>query len=165
MATENVKIVNSGSGNVTPTIICIGEAAATAILLGQPVKAKSVGSNYVIPLADAEPLIGTTTRVVGIAKADSTQTASANGDFEVYDAANSATIYRCHAKSSTAANTQAKIDALLGSYVMFDLTSSVYTIETGATANANGLVIVGGNPDTNEIFFQIRPAAIEGVIA
>jgi len=57
MSNANVNIINSGSGNVTPTNPYLGEANATAMLAGEPVKAKIAGSKYVIPLADAEPVI------------------------------------------------------------------------------------------------------------
>jgi len=75
-------------------------------------------------------------------------------------------VYSCHAKSATAADTQAKINVLMGKRVLFDLTSGVYSIDTAVVdSNVNGLIIVGGNPDNNEIYFQFRPAAIEGAIA
>lgn len=166
MAIANIRIVNNGGSQVAPTIKMLGEAAATDIYAGEPVKVKSAGSKYAIPLADAEPVIGTTTRVIGIAATNSTQTASADGEVYVYDANNSGIVYAAKAKSSTAADTQAEIDALIGKRVLLDLTSSVYTVDTAASdAAANGVLIVGGNADTQEIYFQLRPAAVEGAIA
>jgi len=166
MAIANIRIVNAGGSNTVPTLKFLGEAAATAMYAGEPVKAKAAGSKYAIPLADAEPVIGTTTRVLGIAATNSTQTASADGEVYVYDANDTQIVYAAKAKSSAAADTQAEIDALIGKRVLLDLTSSEYTVDTAtADGNTNGVIIVGGNPDTAEIYFQFRPAAVEGDIA
>lgn len=166
MAIANIRIVNAGGSWVVPTLKFLGEAAATAMYAGEPVKAKAAGSKYAIPLADAEPVIGTTTRVLGIAATSSTQTASADGEVYVYDANDTQIVYAAKAKSSAAADTQAEIDALIGKRVLLDLTSSTYTVDTAtADGNTNGVIIVGGNPDTSEIYFQFRPAAVEGAIA
>jgi len=120
------------------------EAAATAIKFGEPVKLKSAGSRYVIPLADAEPVIGTTTAVAGIAATDSTQTASADGIVWVFKPL-AGVVYLADAKSASAIDTQAKYDALVGNPVLFDLTSSVYTVDTAVTAATSGLVIVNSD--------------------
>lgn len=167
MALNDVRILNAGSGNVIPSIKFLAEAAATQMLAGEPVKAKSAGSKYAIPLADAEPVIGTTTMVIGIAATTSDATASADGSVFVYDASgNPGTVYSAKAKSAAAADTESEINALIGKRVLFDLTSSTYTIDTAAVdGNTNGLIIVGGNPETSEIYFKIRPAASEGAVA
>jgi len=167
MALNDVRILNSGSATVTPSLKFLAEAAATQMLAGEPVKAKSAGSKYAIPVADAEPVIGTTTAVWGIAATTSDATASADGSVYVYDAGgNPGTVYSARAKSAAAADTQAEIDALIGKRTVFDLTTGTYTIDTAAgDSSASGLIIVGGNPNTSEIYFKIRPAASEGAIA
>lgn len=141
------------------------EAGATDISAGEPVKLKSAGSPYVIPVADAEPVIGTTTRVVGIAAGPSSHTGSVDGSVMVYEITPDM-VLRAKAKSFAAVDTQAEINAMVGDNKLFDLTSSVFTVDQGAAnAAANGLVIIGGNPLTGELYFQIRRAALEGVIA
>ena len=143
MAKANISIVDTGGKNVTPVIVCNTEANATAIYAGEPVKFKSAGSKYVIPVADAEPLIGTTVAVVGIAASDSTQTASVDGTVEVY-LVDSSTVLRAKAKTSSTADTAAEVIALKGKRVVFDLTSTQYTVDAAYTDGAtNGLLIVG----------------------
>lgn len=164
MAINNVRIKTAGGMQSVPVIVCNTEAAATNIKAGEPVKAKVDGSKYVIPVADAEPIIGTTTNVLGIAASTSTETASADGTVSVYQITPE-TILVAKAKSSTAADTEAEITALLGKRVLFDLTSSTYTIDTAvADADVNGLIVVGGNADRKEIWVQVRNSAIEGDI-
>jgi len=84
MAINNIRIKEGAGGYSVPTQRWNTEAAATDIAAGEPVKAKVAGSNYAIPLADAEPLIGTTTDVIGISQSASTHTASADGFVDVY---------------------------------------------------------------------------------
>jgi hypothetical protein len=63
-------------------------------------------------------------------------------------------IYEAKAKSTTAANTQAKIDALVGSRVVFDLTAGVWTVDSAAGDSAtNCVVIVSGQYQTNTLNF------------
>lgn len=165
MAKGNIRIYDQAGHNTMPTWEWQTEAAATAILAGEPVKLKSAGSPYVIPLADAEPVIGTTTQVIGIAATDSTQTASADGKIKVYLPL-PGVIYACKAKTAASFDTQSEIDALVGDNVLVDLTSSTYTIDQSAgNAGVNGVQIVGGLVDTKEVLFTIRPAATEGAIA
>jgi hypothetical protein len=142
--------------NSVPTMTWQTEANATAIYAGEPTKVKSAGSKYVIPLADGDGVIGTTVAVTGIAKSDSTHTASADGSVDVYMPL-PGIIYACKAKSSTAADTQSEIDALKGKRVVVDLTSSSYTIDTAASDHANNaFLIVGGDPARSVIYFQLR---------
>lgn len=142
------------------------EANATAIYAGEPVKLKSSGSPYVIPLADAEPVIGTTTQMVGIAKSDSTQTASADGFIDVYMCDEGDILLAAKAKSAAAFDTVSEINALRGDRVLFDLTSGVYTIDQSAGDTAtSGVLIVDGNPTTREVYFKIRTSALQGPIA
>lgn len=137
------------------------EAAATAIYAGEPVKLKAAGSPYVIPVADGEPVIGTTTAVIGIAATDSTHTASADGFVMVYLPL-PGIVYRARAKTTSTVDTQAEINALCGDRVVFDLTSSVYTVDAAAGDGAtNGIYIVGGNPDTYEVYFTMRTSGTQ----
>ena len=165
MAKGDVSIKDVAGLSNVPSTVKQTEAAATAIFAGEPVKLKTAGSSYVIPLADNEPVIGTTVQVIGIAASDSTQTASADGTVEVYLFVPGVT-YR--AKASTPANidTKAKLDALENDNVLFDLITGTFTVDENAgNAAVNGLQIVGGNPATGDIYFRIRPAAGEGAIA
>lgn len=113
---------------------------------------------------DGAGVIGTTAatngRFVGIAKSDSTQTASVAG--VVYTWLPLAhLVYSGRPKVSGAANTAAKIDALRGAAVVFDLsavTSGTYTIDSAATdAAVNAIVIVDGDPASDTLYWVVKP--------
>lgn len=140
MSANNVQVLAGGALSTVPTSTYLTEANATAINYGEPVKLKTAASPYVIPLADAEPVIGTTTNVVGIAASDSTHTATDDGIVTVITPL-PGIVYICAAKSAAAVDTQAEYDALLNVPVLFDLTTGVYTVDTAATASTSGLVI------------------------
>lgn len=161
MAKADVRVVAAGVR--VPTIQHRTEAAATAIYAGEPVKLKSAGSVYVIPLADGEPVIGTTTLVAGIAAEDSSHTASADGWMEVYLPVPGVT-FRAAAKSAAAADTEAEIIALGHKQVVFDLTSSSYTIDTAATHGAtNGVLLTGkGDHNRSEVDFMFVQGGVLG---
>lgn len=164
MAINDVKIKDSVYENV-PTWTWQVDASATLIYPGEPVKLYAAGSPYVVKLADAEPVIGTTTQVIGIAKSTSTNTASAAGTVEVYMPL-PGIVYSIAAKSAAAANTQSEIDALCGDTLLFDLTSTTFTIDTAAgTAVSSGLQVVGGDPTNSNIYFTIRQSACFGATA
>ena len=165
MAKNDVRVRDTGGLNVVPTRTYQTEAAATDILAGEPVKLKAAGSPYVIPLATGEPVIGTTTQIVGIAKSDSTHTAAADGTIEVY-LPQTGVVYECAATTAGNADTEAKIKALENDRVAFDLSGGVYTVdENEGDAADHGLQIVGGDPDRSVMYFTIRPASSEGPIA
>lgn len=159
MAQNDIKVGVGSISTMPPTVTWQTEAGATAILPGEPVKLKVAGSPYVIPVADNEPVVGTTTAVVGIAQSASTHTASADGTIEVYVPVPGV---KYGAKATTAANfnTQSEVNALCGDRVTFDLVSGTYTVnEDEGDASDHGLMIVGGNPDTQEVHFIIRSSA------
>lgn len=164
MAKGNVRIQDAAGASAS-VWTWQTEAGATDIKAGEPVKLKSAGSPYVIPLADAEPVIGTTTQVIGIAKSDSTHTATADGSIDVY-IPRAGMVYATKAKTSTAFDTTSEVNALVGDRILFDLTSSAYTIDqSGTDVATSGCQIVGGNPNTQEVYFILRPAATEGPVA
>lgn len=97
-------------------------------------------------------------RFTGIAKSISTETASADG--EVYTwLPLPGIVYGGFAKTSTTADTQAEIDALSGKRVVFDLTSTDWTVDAAAAdAVANCVVIIGGDFRTATLDFVYRPS-------
>lgn len=134
----------------------VAAGAAATINPGTPTKFSSAGA--IVPMVDTD---GTTSqRFTGIALGTSTDTAAAAG--EVYTFVPLPGIqYMAKAKSATGANTQAKIDALLGARLIFDLTGTVgpsltgtWTIDTAAGDGANNcVVIIGGEYQTNTLYF------------
>lgn len=159
MAKNDIKIKDVGGLNVVPTLRCQTEANATAIYAGEPVKFKALGSQYVIPLADADGVIGTMVPMVGIAASDSTHTASADGYVDVYLPV-PGTVWEIKAKSAASADTQAEINALVNDRAIIDLTSSVYTLDaTGTDVQTAPFTIVGGNPEKSTLYFMVRTGA------
>ncbi len=164
MAFNDIKIHTTGGLGVVPTVVWQTEANATAILAGEPVKLKSAGSPYVIPLADNEPTTSTT-QVIGVAAKASTHTASADGTCEVY-VCSPEMIWEAKATTSANADTTSELNALVGDRVLFDLISSTYTVDENAGDGAtNGIQIVGGDADRAVIYFKFRPFAGEAAIA
>lgn len=160
MATNNVRIVDPAGLNALPTRVYQAEANTTVINPGEPVMLKTIGTAvYAAALTDAKPVIGTD-YFIGIAAKTSTQTASADGEVEVYLPL-PGLVYRAKAKSSTAADTEAEIKALANKRVVFDLTSSTYTIDTAAADGAtNGVMLTGtGDALNSEVDFMVSTRA------
>jgi hypothetical protein len=163
MAANDVKIKSSVAP--LPTWEWQVDASATLIYPGEPVKLSSSGSPFVIKLADNEPVIGTTTQVVGIAASTSTNDSSNAGTVKVYIPV-PGTIYSCKATTVANVNTASELNALVGDRVLFDLVGTTFTVDENASDTAtSGIQIVGGNPDTQEIYFIIRSSAVQGPVA
>ena len=159
MAFNDVKVVTPAGISALPTVRWQTEAAATAILAGEPVKLKVAGSPYVIPLADAEPVVGTTTAVVGVTQCASTQTSALDGYVDVYVPLPGVQ-YAARAKTTSTFDTLAEINALRGDRVVFDLTSGVFTVDVAAgDGSNNGLMIINGVASSATCYFTIRDSA------
>lgn len=147
MAKGDFKVVATGGRGALPVLKYQTADSSTAINAGEPVMLTTIGSSqYAAVLTDGKPLVGTD-YLIGIAAADGTHTASLDGYVLVYPAW-SGVVFRGKAKSAAAADTKAEVDALVNKRVVFDLTSSSYTVDTAATdGEANGLIITGGDPN------------------
>lgn len=134
----------------------VPSGAVGTVAAGSPTKTvdAAAASPYlgtIAPMVDGDG--STAQRFTGIAKGDSTDTATAAGTVELWLPL-PGIIYSCAAKAASNANTQALIDALRGKRVVFDLTSSVWTIDTAANdAVANTVVIIGGEPASSLMYF------------
>ena len=158
MAQGDITIKASNGVLNVPTISRQTEAGETDINFGEPVKLKAAGSNFAIPLATAEPVIGTTTALFGIAQSDSTHTATADGVVEVYVPQPGIT-YLCDATTIANIDTQAKYDALVGNRVAFDLTGAIFTVDENQADGAT-LALYIENIDINvypgKVAFSMR---------
>lgn len=145
-------------------------AAATAILPGEPVNSLATltsgaaSVNTVVALTDGKPLIGTD-NFIGIAAAASTQTASVAGRVSVSRPIPYVTEIWGKAKSTVAIDTDAELLAILGDAVLFDLTSSLYTIDQAAASNAAGLTIVDGLIGKGELGVTVDARAMRVTIS
>jgi hypothetical protein len=95
----------------------------------------------------------------GLAKSDSTETASVAGYvWNWMPLAN--LVYSGKSLVTASTNTAAKLLAMMYQRVYFDLTTMVWTIDTAATdAAANGLTIVGGDYNTSTVYVVVTPGA------
>ncbi len=139
----------------------VASGGAATINPGTPTKFGSAGA--IVPMTDGN---GTTSeRFTGIAKTTSTDTAAAAGEVYTFIPL-PGIMYAAKAKSATAANTQAKIDALLAARLVFDLAGTVgpgltgqWTIDTaGGDSATNCVVIIGGEYQTNTLYFLYTPS-------
>lgn len=160
MAKGDIDFKNRGGHDSVPTFTFQTEAGATDIKAGEPIKWKSAGSPYVIPLVDADLTIGTDTQLVSMnCASDSTHTSTADGSIQAYLPL-PGIIYRAKAKTSGNFDTQSEINALVGDRVIIDLTGIIYTIDESAGDGAtNAFYIVGGDPASAEVWFTVRADA------
>ncbi len=131
----------------------VASGTAVSINAGEPTKQGSAGAVAICVDGD-----GTTSQLfTGIAKSASTDTAAAAGIVQVWIPF-PGIVYQGNPKSATAANTAAKVAALQGKRVVFDLTGTAWTVDSAAadSASANGLMIVGGDPGSNKLWFIMR---------
>lgn len=146
------------------TIASVASGTTSSIAAGVPtyqVDTASVWTNgYVAVGVDAT---GTTTgasnlrRFTGIAKSNSTETASVAGTVELWEPF-PGVVYNGYAKSAAAADTAAEILALKGKRVIFDLTTGDWTIDTAAAdAQINCVTLLGtGNPTLSTLNFVYK---------
>lgn len=147
--------IEKGLGSSFETQYVVASGGSATIARGTPAKCVTADGSVagaVIPMVDGDGLV-TGERFVGLAKNTSTDTASAAGVVDTW-APVAGMVYRGFAKSGTAADTQAEINALMGKKVLFDLTAGDWTVDTAATdALVNCVVIQGGYPQSSEILF------------
>lgn len=147
--------IDKGLSNSWTLRFLVASGTTASIAAGAPTKLSTADGSVAGVVADMVDGDGIVTgmRFAGLAKDTSTETSGAAGVVNTW-APVPDLLYRGTAKSATAANTQAKIDALMGKKVLFDLTTSNWTVDTAAAdALINCVVIVGGLPLTNEVLF------------
>lgn len=124
---------------------------------GEPV-VTTRGNTGVQPMATNKPAFNATTQdyLVGIAVTTSTSTATATGTVNVLPLQPGIT-YLIKPNSAAAWDTQAEYDALVGKYVLIDLTTGSYTI-LATDGASNGCIIQALNIAENPgmIAFQFR---------
>lgn len=151
--------IEKGLGLTWEVQAVVASGGAATIQRGTPTKsteADATATGALIPMVDADGTV-TAMRFGGIAKNNSTDTASAAGVVDVW-APVAGLLYRGFAKSATAADTQAEINVLFRKRVIFDLTTGDWTVDTAAAdALINCVVIVGGYPQSSEILFMYAP--------
>ena len=136
----------------------VPSGGAATIAVGVPTKAvdATAASPYLGTVAVMVDGDGTTSqRFSGIAKDTSTDTASAAGTVNIWLPL-PGMIYAGFAKSSTAVDTLAELVTFIGKRVVFDLTSTDWTVDTAAADSAtNCVTIVGGEWQTSTVWFTV----------
>lgn len=162
LVTFKSQSVQGYPGDVTQLVQA---GAVGSIIAGIPVT-KILGAPYVIPAVDGTPVVGTD-YMAGISATLSTDTVAADGTVSVCQLM-PGTIYLLAPKSPTTyfgasyltAPSQSTYNTQVGNRVVFDLTASVYTIDSVDSAN-NGLVVefIDVNKYPGLVAFSIRNAA------
>jgi len=150
--------IDKGQSMTYQTTMDVVSGTAASIARGTPTKSDDLdtavnGSCAIMVDGDGS----TAQRFTGLAKSVSNETASAAGTVDIWVPV-PGVLYRGFAKSSTAADTWSEVRALTGKRVVFDLTSSDWTVDTAAAdALANCVVIVSGIPTNSEVLFFYAP--------
>ena len=127
-------------------------ASATRFYAGEPLEfngtyTTGVASvNTVVQAADATPVIGTD-NFVGIAAQDApvgTDTTVDADWIDVQTVIPHFTRLRSKAKTTTNVDTLTELIGVMWDFALFDLTSSVFTIDESGAADTSGLIITGG---------------------
>ena len=143
-------------------IVALGTSAS--IGLGVPTFLASTSLGTVAVGTDGQ---GTTSQnFTGISKSVSSETASVAGSVTLW-LPMPGMIYCASAKTASDFNTAALVNAHVGRRVVFDLTSTVWSVDTAASDSAtNALVIIGGDYLTQEVHFVYKATcSILGQIA
>ena len=170
MFTENdYQVVRSGGGSVH---VFIAEdrttsSVTTTMKPGEPVKKSAASGNYVIPLATGDPEIGTD-EFVGVVFKESTETASADGEVEVFVVQPLRTLLRAKPTTTTNMDTQSELNGLKLDWVAGDVTAStgtngIFTIDEDETddADVHGFQIIDGDIRALTLDFQVHSMVCE----
>lgn len=136
----------------------VGGGAAASINAGEPVS-KTLGNLYVIAAVTNTPTTATSP-LLGIAATTSTDTTTAAGFVDVVEC-QQGVVYLASPLLPTSWDTQTEYNNLVGARVLFDLTSSSYTI-TATDGSTNGLQVeyldIAEVP--GKVAFSVRPTAM-----
>lgn len=153
---NNIIILTETDPRFSTPQLLVASGGVSTIAAGTPTKgadaaAASPWTGAVVPMVDGD---GTTSqRFTGIAKSDSTETASVAG-YVINWLPLPGYIYACKAKTASTADTAAEVQALFGKRVVFDLTSTVWYVDAAAAdAVANCVTIIGGDYQTQTLWF------------
>lgn len=151
-------IVNEADAKFTMTPVIVASGGVSTINAGTPTKGTDATAaswtGAVLPMVDGD---GTTSqRFTGLCKSTSTDTASAAGVTTLWLPL-PGLVYAGKSKTASDTNTLAKIQALFGKRVVFDLTSTTWSIDASAAdAAANSVVIIGGDFNTSTLYWVYK---------
>lgn len=157
---NNIIILNETDPRFTAQANLVASGGVATIAAGTPTKhadaAAASWTGAVVPMVDGDGAIGQ--RFTGIAKNTSTDTASAAGVVTLWLPL-PGYVYACKAKTAANADTAAEVTALFGKRVVFDLTSSLWSVDAAAAdALINCVTIIGGDYTTSTLYFVYNSA-------
>lgn len=156
---NNIIILNEADYRFSTPPCLVASGGVATIQAGTPTKgadaaAASPWTGAILPMVDGDG--STSQRFTGICKSTSTDTAAAAGVAVVWLPL-PGLVYACKAKTAANADTAAEVTALFGKRVVFDLTSSLWSVDAAAAdAVANCVVIIGGDFNTQTLNFVYR---------
>lgn len=156
---NNIVILNETDPRFSTQPSLVASGGVATIQAGTPTKgadaaAASPWTGAVVPMVDGDG--STSQRFTGIAKNTSTDTAVAAGNVTLWLPL-PGYVYACKAKTASTADTAAEVTALFGKRVVFDLTSSLWSVDAAAAdAVANCVTIIGGDYQTQTLYFMYR---------
>tara|TARA_R100001530_G_scaffold120491_1_gene87764 strand:+ start:166 stop:663 length:498 start_codon:yes stop_codon:yes gene_type:complete len=153
MASGDLQLVQPKNTSVHTFQVAAG--GASTIQPGEPVAA-TPGTATVALAADATPAMGTD-YLIGIATTDSTDTAAAAGTVECY-VFSGGEMLSAKTKAAASADTLTEIRALANDFLLFDLTSTNWTVDAASGhAITGGLIATGeGEPENSRIYLWVR---------
>src|SRR3990167_1398692 len=122
MAKSDIKVVGGLSGGVFSwsTDDRTTSTHAAAIKPGEPLEAGLTGNNFALLLLTGEPVQASSTRFIGIAHSESTETASAEGEVEIEHIVPMCTVLEAKATTAANVNLLSEWRDLQGDAVTFD---------------------------------------------
>lgn len=152
-----ITILNQTDPKFALAGVLVAAGAVGTIATGTPTKsadAATAATGAVVPMVDGDGTIAQ--NFSGIAKDTSTDTASAAGVVTLWLPL-PGYVYACKAKTASAVDTAAELITYFRKRVVFDLTSSTWTVDTeAADALVNCVTIVGGDYRTSTIYFTYK---------
>jgi len=156
---KDITILNETDPRFAIPNVLVAAGGVSTINAGTPTKsadAAGAATGAVVPMVDTDGTIAQ--KFAGIAKSTSTDTASAAGSVTLWLPL-PGYVYAAKAKTSTTFDTQAEVTAAFQKHVIFDLTSTLWTVDVGATdALVNCVTIVGGDFQTQTVYFTYKNA-------
>jgi len=158
MARQNqIVILNETDPRFAIPNVLVAAGGVSTIASSTPTKsADAAGSatGAVVPMVDGDGTIAQ--NFTGIAKTDSTDTASAAGVVTLWLPL-PGYVYAAKAKTASTFDTQTEVTAAFRKRVVLDLTASVWTVDVAASdALVNCVTIVGGDPLTQTVYFTYK---------
>ena len=148
-------VIDKGLSNTFALTHVVASGTSASIARGTPTKTTVADASIVgaaVIMVDGDGSV-TAMRFAGICKRPSTETTTVAGTVDTW-APVPGILYRGFPLTAGTVDTQAEINALTGKRVVFDLTSSAWTVDTAAAdALVNCVVIVGGLPNSDEVLF------------